>query len=354
MQKNIDDYFINKSKKDLPSINLKKYFYLSWTTKNKPDNDAYWTETKPDKINFIEKIDCSYIKKGFYFFIVGYFTDYEEKFIFRGSQNYNNIHFLKSHLQKSIRKKNGNLAVQTCFHLMKLDLNELLRRLPIIMLEDTTLHESITTIIWLMIANGVKTFKMKNYIYEWIMGFVYVLSEIPLKDSKKEEVDDNNILKKEELLYSYHQLERNVNNINYSNYISILYSLHIRIAYGGISGDMKMINNYAKIWHNRFRNDVENLELIRNSVRPISLLVRDLNLEDWDLSAIDYHCHPKFLEFIGKKYPEIQEVELRKLVWKNSSSINARTPKKIYNPELWNEIKEYVIKTQKYLLDSSY
>ena len=56
MQKNIDDYFINKSKKDLPSINLKKYFYLSWTTKNKPDNDAYWTETKPDKINFIEKI----------------------------------------------------------------------------------------------------------------------------------------------------------------------------------------------------------------------------------------------------------------------------------------------------------
>jgi hypothetical protein len=238
---------------------------------------------------------------------------------------------------------------------MKLDLNELLRRLPIIMLEDTTLHESITTIIWLMIANGVKGFKMKNYIYEWILGFVYVLSEIPLKDSKndyEENIDDNISKKKEEILFSYHQLE---NNKNYSsNYVSILYSLHIRIAYGGTSGDMKMINNYAKIWYNRFKNEFENLVFIRNNVRPISLLVRTMNLEDWDISAIDYHCHPKFLDFISKKYPEIKESELRKLVWKNSSSINARSPKKIYNPEIWNEIKEFVLKTQKYLLDSSY
>ena len=57
---------------------------------------------------------------------------------------------------------------------MKLNINDLLRRLPIIMLEDTYLHSSITTIIWLMIALGTQKFLMKKYIYEWILGFSYI------------------------------------------------------------------------------------------------------------------------------------------------------------------------------------
>jgi len=346
VQKNIDSFFINKSPNKESEYSLNKYFYLHWSDKIRPDKEAYWTNTRPEKINFIEKIDCNYIKKGFYFYICGYFIDNDEKFILRPNQIYNNVHFLKSHLQKSIRKQNGNLAVQTCFHLMKLDLIELLRRLPIIMLEDVILHKSISTIIWLMVANGVKIFKMKNYIYEWILGFVYVLAMLEKKDFGKiiEEEEDNN--KNDCLLNSYNKLD--------NNNMSILYSLHIRIAYGGISGDMKMINNFINIWYNRFRDNKNQIFMIESIIKPISLLIKEMNLEDWDLSAIDYHCHPKFIELISKKYDDIPQNELRKLVWNNSSSINYRIKNKEYNIEKWNKIKEYVIKTQKYLLDSSY
>jgi len=361
MQKSIEDFFINQSKKNdsTTKTNLKKYFYLSWSEKNRPNSDAYWTDDKPEKINFIEKVDCSYMKKGFYFFICGYFIDNEEKSILRDSQIYKNIHLLKSHLQKSIRKKNGNLTVQSCYHLMKLDLNELLRRIPIIMLEDTMLHESVSTIIWLMIANSLKTFKMKNYIYEWILGFVYVLSQINKKDnddfdSEENESNKNNI-KNELLLTSYHSLEN-------TSQISILYSLHLRIAYGGMDSDLKMINKFINLWQHRFTEAKINIKInnkdvgliIKTIIKPISLLIQDMNIEDWDLSAIDYHCHPKFLTIISKKYPDIPEEELRKIIWNYSSGINNRVKRKEYNIEKWNEIKEHVLKTQKYLLDSSY
>jgi len=38
----------------------------------------------------------------------------------------------------------------------------------------------------------------------------------------------------------------------------------------------------------------------------------------------------------------------------NSSRINTRVKYEIYNEEKWNIIKDYVVKTQKYLLDSGY
>ena len=60
------------------------------------------------------------------------------------------------------------------------------------------------------------------------------------------------------------------------------------------------------------------------------------------------------LEFINKKYEDIPIDEIRKLIWMNSSRINTRIKYEIYNEEKWNIIKDYVIKTQKYLLDSAY
>jgi hypothetical protein len=92
-------------------------------------------------------------------------------------------------------------------------------------------------------------------------------------------------------------------------------------------------------------------------LRPVSVHVQELKLADWDISAIDYHCCPNFLKLILKKYDDldINEEELKKIIWVNSSSINTREKKhEIYNPDIWKIIKDYVHKTQKYLLDSGY
>jgi hypothetical protein len=48
--------------------------------------------------------------------------------------------------------------------------------------DDVFLHHSFTTLIWLMVANSTKKFKMKLYIYEWLLGVVYMLCKINIKD----------------------------------------------------------------------------------------------------------------------------------------------------------------------------
>ena len=158
-QPTIDNFFI--SNKNTKKYEIKRYFYLIWENKYRPNVNAYWTNIKPEKINFIEQISCDYIKKGYYFYICGYFPDINENsYYLTKEKTYKNVPYLKSHLQKCIRKQNDILAVSTCYHLLKLNLQELLRRLPIIMLEDTTLHESFSTLIWLMIViSSCKNFK---------------------------------------------------------------------------------------------------------------------------------------------------------------------------------------------------
>ena len=164
-QPTIESFFKNSSH-EKEEYNIHRYFYLIWENKFKPNKDAYWCNEKPKKVNFITKINCNYIKTGYFFYLCAYFPDYEEKTYNIGKEKiYKNVHYLKSHLQKCIRKQNDYLAIPTCNHLLKLDTVELLRRLPIIMLEDTELHESFSTLIWLMIVVSSKSeFKMKKYI----------------------------------------------------------------------------------------------------------------------------------------------------------------------------------------------
>ena len=346
-QTKIDNFFINKNPNpNIKKHEIKKYFYLVWTNKLKLTCNAYWCDKKPEKINFIHQVNCDYFKKGFVFNLCGYFSvedDTHNYYHLNKEKIYKNIHFLKSHLQKCIRKGDDNRAVQTCMHMIKLDIIELLRRLPIIMIEDTYLHESFTTLIWLMIACGVDSFKPKQYIYEWILGLIYVLCKIDKKDKFLNRQNVGETVEESLDLFRYFSREEE----------SILYSIHLRIAYGGMNSDIEMLKIAINNWYFRFKNKTKNVNMI--PLRSISVHVQELKLADWDITAIDYHCYPSFLKIIMKKYADISEEELKKLIWNNSSRLNIRIKKyEIYNLEQWNTIKEYIQKTQKYLLDSSY
>ena len=328
MQKRIDNFFkYTNEKQDEKKNDMPKYFYLSFTNKFRPDFQAVWLNDRPAKINFMESM------KDFY--LCGYFPDYidEKKFSLGKEGVYKNIPYLKSHLQKCIRKCDDNRAIQTARHLLKLDENELLRRLPIIMLEDVFLHESFTTILWFMIANKT-SFKMQKYMYEWILGVIYVLCKI----SKKDEyiVKLNN--------YS----EREISKEEFS----ILYSIEIRWKYGGTEDDILFLQKCKKIWERRFLQKSGRVNSMK--IRPICVHMSDMDINDWDLSAIDYHCNNKFIELIAKKFDDISNEDLKRMIWLNSSGVNKRERKEIYMKESWNKIKSYVEKTQKYLLDSGY
>ena len=343
-QKTIDCFF--KIMNDGKEIQIKKYFYLKWTNKFNPEFEAIWLLDRPKQINFIQHVNCSYIKKGFYFYICGYFSDYEEDdFTIYKETKYKNIHFLKSHLQKNIRKKDIDRAISTSLHLIKLDLNEFLRRMIIIHIEDTFLHYSLNTLIWLMIANSTKKFKMKKYIYEWILGFVYITCNTKKIDNYNKTIHSYDYKNNYDELNSYEKL-----NIKEEE-ISTLYSLNMRIAYGGMECDINMIKKCINLWKNRFLTDKVHMNFMK--IRPINIYVKELPIENWDYSAIDYHTNKNFIDFISKKF-NYNEEELKKIIWYNSSGINYRKNNKNYRNDVWEEIKEYVNKTQKYLLETNY
>jgi hypothetical protein len=388
VQTNLDNFFIYKSSNSsstltskLNSINtIKKYFYLQWTNEFRPDEQAIWLDKKPDKINFIQEIQSNYVYSGYVFYLCGNFKDYDEPIYYLSKEEkYKDLFFLKSHLQKSIRKQDESLSVRTAYHLLKLDEVELLRRISIIMIEDVKLHESYSTIIWLLVAlsNNKKSksfnsskFRMKKYIYEWLLGLIYTLTKINSINNLNNLNNLNSLnslnslnkinylseeIKKEnksivQLFNSYNQFSKEVN--------SLLYSIHIRISFGGFDGEMIMLKNFAEFVNNNNNNNIHNINININNIidnthiKLIKIYVKELEKDELDFTAIDYHCNSNFLEYLTKKYPDIEPEELKKIIWNHSSNINYRISKTSeYNIEKWNKIKDYVEKTQKYLLN---
>jgi hypothetical protein len=379
-QKTLDSFFgqnkTSNNNNTSNKIKLKRYFYIDWSTDYLPTRNAYWTDIKPEEVNFIEQINCDYIKKGYYFYICGNLSKMDEKdYVFPKEKVYKNTSFLKSLLQKSIRKMNDSLSIQSCFHLMRMDFNELIRRLPIIMLEDTSLHESFTTLIWIMIGSSIMSksnFKIKLYMYEWILGLTYVLSSkidiidrldtlnsedtFDTKDPLCEINETNNIINNNDALKKTdnYKILDSYNELDDEEQLSLLYCIHIRIAYGGLKNDMKMLKTYSNIWYKRFIEKNELFNVCRYEIKPINISIKELDLGEWDYSAIDYHCEPMLLRLLHKKYDEIELDELHKIIWCNSSSINKRKSNIIYNSKMWIKIKSYLERTQKYLLESGY
>ena len=181
--------------------------------------------------------------------------------------------------------------------------------------------------------------------YEWLLGVIYSMGKLKEKDviEYDESIEVERLINK---LESYGSLKRD-------DEISILYSMHMRIAYGGMECDMRMFQQYAHIWFQRFQR--KEMEMNKTKVRNVIFTsVKWLELDDWDLSAIDFHCSPKIIEFMQKRFPDIDEMEMKKIIWENASSINMRESKPIYRPDLWMEMKAHLQRTQRYLLDGSF
>ena len=129
------------------------------------------------------------------------------------------------------RHENSNKSIKTAKNFIELDYTSFIRRLPIIMLEDVSLHESFPVLIWLMISN-TKGFKLKIPIFKWLLGIVYHLSTC-----------------REKTFYSKTEGEINLNNDDL-----MMNTLRFRKCYGGMKGDMEMIEYYTYVINVHFHH----------------------------------------------------------------------------------------------------
>jgi hypothetical protein len=339
-QKTLDKWLGFKTKKK-DTTNIKKFFYINWSSKYLPEN-AVWLNSKPENVNFEQTIKWGKLKSGFEFTLCGYFPDINDKYIISKEKKYNNLPYIKSHLQKAVRRMEDLLVLQTASHFIHMDIVAFLRRLPIIMIEDTHLNISFNNLIWLMVAFSSTKFTMKKRIVEYLLGVTYQIVTTKKKDKllKQDLPVPNNLT----YITKYNKLK--------DDECSLLYSLTLRKAYGGLKGDMIMIDKYLLKWYNRFNNnEIQKYsdDIIYKGINPIHDNMENLMLDKWILSAIDFHCSD-IINHIRKKYDYFTEGELKQIIWHSLSCTNKRINQINPYKKEFKRIKEYIGYAQKYLL----
>lgn len=219
---------------------------------------------------------------------------------------------LKSHLQKAVRRQETSAALATAQILMEHEPISLLRRLPIIVVEDTYLFLEYPTLIWLMIyytqyPNKVIGDRWKR----WILSVVRNLCDFtPWKDQEGAQSD----------------FYWNLAHMN-EDERSLIYALQLRKIYGGMKCDQKMLNWFSFLWTKRFLGHKSN-EIHRNWPLMTDLEIEQipvLKSDNFLIAGIDFHPCPWLVKDIQRNYPEFSEEIIRETIWHLSSGVNVRT-----------------------------
>ena len=212
---------------------------------------------------------------------------------------------LKTHLQKMIRRKNRDKAVKTARNLLCTDPQSLLRRLPVIMVEDVMLLPSLWALVWLMMAYPARGLTLFDE--GWLLGLVDKLAGFAWCENLYERAPDPDWLPE----------------------ISdpLVGCIALRHEYGGMKGDKALFLNTAWTWLQRkkyaaegdFSSNFALKMLLENPyIVPIDRKsVGMLTNEEFEALALDHHVTPiTRLLPPGKNWAQI--------IWDCSSSRNAR------------------------------
>ena len=160
---------------------------------------------------------------------------------------------LVSQLQKCVRRGLTEKCIRTALCLIFTDINVFMRRLTIIMLEDTSPHASLPALIWLMSAVS-KGFQINHNILAWLLGVVQYMCceeksvfrlQYSAAFSKLRDIAE---------IKTPNEIYKKLNNIDSSDSDSnsgmseelrvVIVSLLFRHGYGGMTGDKTMIMAY--------------------------------------------------------------------------------------------------------------
>lgn len=228
---------------------------------------------------------------------------------------FTSVDLLISNLQKAIRRRATKKAILTVQTLIDISPVKLLRRLPIIMLEDVGIFSEFSTLMWLMCAMSSKDFSLSNSMVAWLYGLVFSLSEYRFASE----------------LSFLDSCKRYIPVSFPDEYKNLFYALHLRVAYGGMISDTKMINWFI----NNISDDIQSLG-VRFLGPPNSTMKRS----DWIIESIDFHCIPKIVNAIVEKYEFLDAKNIKRAIWFNSSGLNVRELPDIRKIEFDNGRKE--------------
>lgn len=222
---------------------------------------------------------------------------------------------MKSALQKCVRLSLAHQAVAIAKAIIcteGLGIVELCRRVAVIAIEDAILHPDLGFLLWSTVALS-KGFTCTVAMVNRVLNLVYDIAACTVKDNSLYLEEDGPDSLISELLYT-------VAGVNHQDRVAeettLLSSMILRAALGGMAGDKIMMLNAALLWKDRFARPEAHalpessaktwtgyLSTVFASHDPIEFNeVPLLNISDIPLSAVDFHCSPivRLLVFLPK------------------------------------------------------
>ena len=305
--------------------------FLNIIWKNKiPNSIEIINNEKPKNATIYRKIKVKSLNNVFF---SGLIESSDEFIKLPISTDSNLLSLLKSNLQKCIRRQNTELAIQTCIHMWNISPIEVLRRLPIIMLEDVCLLDSFNVLIWMLGAYGKWKPTIKHL--NWILGVVKVLSIHPIKMN----INTYNLK-----INVQSSVEKAIadNDKNISNRSTVLCTLIIRHSYGGMNCDKNMI--LSVLWNLFLDKDL----LTYMPIKPIKIKFYPLVRSDILIESVDFHCCKTLIKYLLRKHDDLNEQQIKNAIWENSSSTNSRELNKYVKPltygtfnKIYNDFKSF-------------
>ena len=230
---------------------------------------------------------------------------------------------VKSNLQKAVRRQDREAAMSSCLQLALIDKQELLRRLPIIAVEDVCLIKGTATIVWLMMA-GKKYLSMKEIAF--VMRYVDALC-----------LTQNTFFNNKTIKIS----KRNRISHSSVSYNADLASLNVRATYGGMKGDMEMLQRAVRYYQTN--------EIIDPMSQVAEIVIPRVVSHKYTLmpEGIDFHPYPWIIGFIHNK-TNVPKETIKSIIWNAESAPNNRKPWTIEkmniakSEETWPLIKQYL------------
>lgn len=167
------------------------------------------------------------------------------------------IPVLKSILQKSVRRRRPLPSVKVAMELADKALGELLRRLPIICIEDSTLHHDFPFLIWIMVAQS-KQFQPTKLMMTRVFQAVFEIASCPWKDNLRIPKDTYEDHSEEPKDLSLTAMSNTIGEAKRDEMMEdadcdlMIRSILLRHKYGGMGCDLRMLQQYARVWQYRF------------------------------------------------------------------------------------------------------
>lgn len=225
-----------------------------------------------------------------------------------------NVALVKSNLQKAVRRKYREEAMESLMYLLATDRIAIFRRFPIIMIEDVCVMDSFPILVWFMISADS---------YQLTTEDIHILCDI-----LNAMIDTDTVFHNDKSVKAHTPKRESIEDSD------VLLALYYRRQYGGMKGDMAMLDRGMAYY---LKNPSEVVVTQFRSEYPVD--VPPIVAPGIILEAIDFHPYPGMLTYVSKATGYETDV-VKRFIWFVDSAYNVRKPWTVENR------KKYLCQTE--------